>query len=218
MHIVKVFIGGVVLCVGISVAHAAEFSDEGDVEPTTPVTGYSIKRGTTASPLPKNVESPSPTPSVISAENIPPSASAGRDQLVTSGALVVLSASASTDSDGSIVSYVWKQISGTPVDLLSSRTPTPSFSAKDVGSYIFQLTVRDNEGMTAIDVVTVAVRPAPSIVPTIPPMLTPVPTPTPEPVLASLVQNSNLILVALGVILIALLSVIGRVLFKSPVP
>ena len=213
MYLKSVLFGGVVLLFGATFAYAAEFDEEGDVEPTTPVTGYSIKRGETASPL----LSPSPIISIAPLPNLAPRANAGSDQTVSSGALVVLSASESRDLDGSIVSYNWKQISGPGVELLSSRTPNPSFFAEIAPSTnIFAVTVRDDDGMTAIDVVTIAVRPqaVSSIIPT------PDPTPSITPVIPiySVLKNSNLLLAVLGVVLVALMSIIARVVFKSESP
>src|SRR5215467_6507558 len=46
--------------------------------------------------------------------NILPTANAGSNQTVISGAAVTLDGSASSDSDGTIASYAWTQTSGTP--------------------------------------------------------------------------------------------------------
>lgn len=217
MYLKSVIFGGVVLLLSTSVAHAVDFNKESDVEPTTPVTGYSIKRGSTASPLPTTSSSPEPefTPAVAQEQNRAPVARAGQDQTVPADALVVLSASESRDADGSIASYNWKQISGPGVELLSSRTAHPSFFAEAApATHIFALTVRDDDGMTAIDVVTIAVRPRAVISPVLD--ITPVPIPMSTPTISryTILQNSKLLLAVLAVVLVVLVSIIARVVFK----
>jgi hypothetical protein len=87
-----------------------------------------------------------------------PVASAGSDQIVTdsdsSGAEeVVLDGSGSSDSDGSIVSYVWSE-DGTQV--ATGETATVSL---DVGEHALTLTVTDDAGATAADTTTITVVP-----------------------------------------------------------
>jgi hypothetical protein len=93
--------------------------------------------------------------------NVPPVANAGNNQTVNAGASVQLSASASTDSDGSIISYAWTQTSGTPVSLTGANTATASFTAPSVGGdLVFKVIVTDNDGATASASVTITVIPA----------------------------------------------------------
>ncbi len=95
--------------------------------------------------------------------NQKPLASAGADQTVTdvdnSGSeSVTLDGSASTDSDGSIVSYVWSENGS---QIATGVSPTISLS---VGTHTITLTVTDNQGATGNDDVLVVVNaPAPSI-------------------------------------------------------
>jgi len=66
----------------------------------------------------------------------------------------VLDGSNSSDSDGTIVSYQWQQLSGTPVSLQNATTATASFVTNGlVGGEIltFELTVIDNNGAVATD-------------------------------------------------------------------
>ena len=106
---------------------------------------------------------PSPTP-VPTIQSRPPIADAGPNQIVNPSALVILDGSASSDFGGGSVSYIWKQLAGPGVELLSDRTATPSFSAgADGGTYIFQLTVKDTLGASALDLVTVSVKPLPEV-------------------------------------------------------
>ena len=82
-----------------------------------------------------------------------PTANAGVDQTVTEGESVTLNASASSDSDGSIVSYSWKEGSVT----LSTAS---SFTKADfsVGTHTITLTVTDNKGATDSDTVVIMVN------------------------------------------------------------
>lgn len=89
-----------------------------------------------------------------------PSCNAGADQSATEGENVILDASASADSDGSIVSYDWQQISGTSVTLSSTSTAMPSFTAPapSTGSsedLIFKITITDDQSFKAEDTITV---------------------------------------------------------------
>ena len=90
--------------------------------------------------------------------NAPPSANAGADQAVTDSdgngtQGVTLNGGASFDSDGTIVSYVWREGAST---LGTGVSPTVSFS---VGTHTLTLQVTDDDGATATDSVTVTVNP-----------------------------------------------------------
>jgi hypothetical protein len=103
--------------------------------------------------------------------NVVPNANAGVDQNVGATAIVTLNSSASSDSDGSIVSYAWTQSSGTSVSLSSSSAVSPTFDASianDNGeSLVFSLIVTDNEGASSIaDTVSIAVAELPNVAPT----------------------------------------------------
>lgn len=91
-----------------------------------------------------------------------PTANAGVDQSVVGPVSVVLDGGASKDSDGTIVSYVWQQTAGTAVSLVNANSARASFDAAEVvqvQTLTFKLTVTDNKGATASDVVTVTVKP-----------------------------------------------------------
>lgn len=91
--------------------------------------------------------------------NSPPVADAGADQETTINALIQLSG-AGNDSDGSILSYSWSQVSGPTVSLENADTDSPSFIVPDVSentSMVFELTVSDEDGATATDTITVFV-------------------------------------------------------------
>ncbi len=93
--------------------------------------------------------------------NTAPTANAGSDNSVVELTQAFLSAAASSDSDGSIVSYAWVQTAGQPVSLTNANTQTASFSA-DVTTgtqlnFTFELTVTDNEGATNTDSINITV-------------------------------------------------------------
>lgn len=92
------------------------------------------------------------------ATNSPPTANAGADQLVSTGAAVSLSGSG-TDTDGTIASYAWTQTGGTAVTLSGASTATPTFTAPAIaGALEFQLTVVDDQGASHSDLVSVQVN------------------------------------------------------------
>src|SRR5882672_1765699 len=97
--------------------------------------------------------------------NVVPTANAGGNQTVTSGATVTLNGTASSDSDGSIASYAWTQTAGAPtVTLTGAATSQPTFAAPQVASaamLTFSLTVTDNRGAaSSASTVMVTVNPA----------------------------------------------------------
>ena len=100
--------------------------------------------------------------------NTPPVADAGRGQTVDTETEVTLSGSGS-DADGMIVSYRWRQTSGTSVALSGANSRTASFTAPVVASdedLVFQLTIIDDGGASDTDTVTVTVEaepPAPPV-------------------------------------------------------
>ncbi|MBV1908945.1 MAG: hypothetical protein KUG78_06450 [Kangiellaceae bacterium] len=101
--------------------------------------------------------SPDPEPLV----NQAPIAAVPTNFLAVVGEVATLDGSQSADSDGSISTYEWTQISGSPtVTLNNADTSTATFVAPDVSSstsLTFRLTVTDNEGATGTDTVIVAV-------------------------------------------------------------
>ncbi|GEN06746.1 F5/8 type C domain-containing protein [Myxococcus fulvus] len=89
--------------------------------------------------------------------NQPPVANAGADRtVVLPNAGITLTGSA-TDSDGSIASHAWTQVSGPTASLSGANTPSLSVSALAAGTLVFRLTVTDDDGATHSDDVTVTV-------------------------------------------------------------
>ena len=106
--------------------------------------------------------SQSATVTVTSATNKPPVAKAGPDQKVKEEKTVTLNGSASFDPDGTIVSYVWKQIAGKAVTLSSPNDIITRFKAPSTKrplDLVFTLTVTDDKGASDVDRVKVRVVP-----------------------------------------------------------
>lgn len=100
---------------------------------------------------------PSPAPPPV---NSAPVASAGEAATVDAGTVVVLDASASRDSDGSISSWAWQQTAGPAVTLDDSDSPQASFTAPSVTTdtaLVFSVTVTDDDGASASASVTITV-------------------------------------------------------------
>ena len=90
-----------------------------------------------------------------------PSVSAGPDQTVKELSTITLSGSGS-DSDGSIVSYDWRQTYGATVFIENPNRPEVSFRAPKATNehqITSQLTVTDNEGTTNSDSLIITVVP-----------------------------------------------------------
>lgn len=88
--------------------------------------------------------------------NVAPVVSAGVDlNLVLPISVVTLTATAS-DTDGTIASYAWSQVSGPSAAILTNITSsTVSVASLVAGTYTFSVTVTDNKGATATDQVVV---------------------------------------------------------------
>ena len=90
-------------------------------------------------------------------ENQPPVADTSPDQGVNEGGLVILNGSGSFDPDGQIVSYSWgiedSDDDAPPISLSGRNTSIATFTAPMVvgnvsaNSYLFELTVTDNDGL-----------------------------------------------------------------------
>lgn len=90
-----------------------------------------------------------------------PTADAGSDQAVQSGAMVFLQGSGSSP-DGTAVSFAWQQVSGPVVSVQQPGQSTAAFLAPIVAiatELEFQLTVTAN-GLSTTDVVTITIQPS----------------------------------------------------------
>jgi hypothetical protein len=98
---------------------------------------------------------------VNAAINLPPVALAGPDQVITLPlASVTLNGSAS-DADGTVVSYQWRRVGG-PVFYSMANSTSLQTLVSDMmqGTYLFELTVIDNQGAIGKDTVSIVVNPA----------------------------------------------------------
>jgi hypothetical protein len=87
---------------------------------------------------------------------------------VGAGVLVSLTASASSDADGTITTHAWSQTAGPAVALSDPAAVGPTFTAPPVANssvLTFRLTVTDNLGATSTDSVGITVTPPPGTVP-----------------------------------------------------
>jgi len=149
--------------VAISNANQAVASITGpDVETDTPLTfqlTVTDNEGASSSDttvlLIQDVLEPNRAPTAVTANNFS----------VNENAQVTLDGSASNDSDGTISSYSWTQIAGSPVVVINSPTAAvASFTAPEVTestSLTFNLVVTDNEGANASDTIVVSITDVP---------------------------------------------------------
>jgi gliding motility-associated-like protein len=93
--------------------------------------------------------------------NSPPTANAGANQNITLPTNTLNLSGSGTDSDGSIVSYNWVKVSGPSVTMTNTTSSTLRLSNLISGTYVFGLTVTDDDGATGYDEVIVVVSPEP---------------------------------------------------------
>ncbi|MCP3099543.1 tandem-95 repeat protein [Myxococcus sp. K15C18031901] len=102
--------------------------------------------------------------------NRAPVANAGEAITTESGASVTLNGSASSDPDGTAVTYQWAQVSGPAVTLSNATAAQPTFTAPSVTGerdLVFSLVVSDGSATSAASlvVVTVSAQPVPNRAP-----------------------------------------------------
>ncbi|HQB31402.1 MAG TPA: PKD domain-containing protein [Syntrophales bacterium] len=94
----------------------------------------------------------------VGSSNEAPTANAGADQSVLTGATVTLNGTGSSDPEGGALTYAWTQLSGTGVTLSDPAAANPAFTAPDeAGTLVFQLTVTDSYQASDTDTVTITV-------------------------------------------------------------
>src|SRR5690606_2197504 len=96
------------------------------------------------------------------APNLPPTANAGKDVVITLPNNSTKLKGTGTDSDGHIVGYQWSKVSGPTASLEDAYTATLNLSNLVSGVYTFRLTVTDDRGAKASDEVKVTVNTPPS--------------------------------------------------------
>ena len=96
---------------------------------------------------------------VNAAGNLAPAANAGPNQTIVLPANNITLNGFGVDTDGTIVSYSWSKISGpTGVMIVNPASAITGVSGLVQGIYQFQLTVTDNNGASAIDIMQVTVN------------------------------------------------------------
>ena len=102
----------------------------------------------------------------VSTSNLPPVANAGVSQIATTGQLIHLDGSNSTDPEGGNLSYQWSVVaipSGSVATLSDTAVVSPSFTPDTAGDFIFQLVVSDGSLSSAPATVIVTDRDLPPI-------------------------------------------------------
>jgi len=100
------------------------------------------------------------------APNVPPVANAGLDKIITLPANSVSVSGSGTDVDGTVVSYQWTKISGPAAfKIINPTSAVTGINNLVQGVYQFQLSVTDNNGATAVDIMQVTVNAAPNVPP-----------------------------------------------------
>ena len=91
-------------------------------------------------------------------KNKPPVANAGADQRITLPYTVTIDGSSSADPDGTIVSYLWSQITGPNQSVINSTQVSTVVHNLTPGTYQFELKVTDNSGLFAKDTIQIIVN------------------------------------------------------------
>jgi hypothetical protein len=107
------------------------------------------------------------TVTVNAAPNLPPTADAGNNIVLTLPTNSATLTGSGSDADGTIAGYAWSRVSGpTTFTFGSANAATTTLSNLVQGTYTFRLTVTDNSGTIATDDVIVTVNSAPNQAPT----------------------------------------------------
>jgi ribosomal protein L14 len=97
--------------------------------------------------------------------NVPPVSNAGADQSIALPTASITLSGSGSDSDGTVTSFAWSKVSGPAATIVSPSSSTTQVNGLVVGTYVFQLTVTDNDGATGTDTVQVVVSSAPNVPP-----------------------------------------------------
>ena len=100
------------------------------------------------------------TVAVVALDNTAPQANAGVDQDIYEGQSATLDASASSDAENNIITYLWQQTAGPEVSITNADSGIASFTAPAVEAdtnLSFELTVTDAGNVSATDSVIITV-------------------------------------------------------------
>ena len=89
--------------------------------------------------------------------NRPPGVNAGDDQIIYLPDNATRFTATATDADGTIASWSWEQLNGPSASMDGTDTHELLLEDLAAGSYLFRLTVTDNEGASATDEVALEV-------------------------------------------------------------
>ena len=147
---------------GDALTYAWDFGDGSTGTGVAPSHAYGTTGTFTATLVVSDGQAASaPATATVTISNAPPQANAGPDQTVRRLTVVVLDGRTSSDSDGTLTAFAWRQVSGPSVALISPNTPRTAFVAPLVlfnpVVLEFELKVTDNNGATATDRVRVTV-------------------------------------------------------------
>ncbi len=93
------------------------------------------------------------------APNQAPSVNAGADQEITLPATSISLSASASDSDGTISSVLWTQISGPSILLSGEDTNIITLSNLVEGNYVFNFTATDDQGASSTDSVSLLINP-----------------------------------------------------------
>jgi len=97
--------------------------------------------------------------------NIPPTANAGPDQLITLPLNTITLNGTGNDPDGNIAAYLWTKISGPACTITNPNSASTTVTGMLQGTYRFELKVTDNNGAIGRDTMQVTVNPQPNNIP-----------------------------------------------------
>jgi hypothetical protein len=92
--------------------------------------------------------------------NQAPVVTAGEKKYITLPTNTASFTAVASDPDGSIVSYQWAKIGGGVITMSGTTSPTLYLKNALEGTYVFEVTVKDDKGATASAIVRLAVRAA----------------------------------------------------------
>jgi SH3-like domain-containing protein len=96
----------------------------------------------------------------LSGGNASPSANAGPNQSITLPTDSVLMSASGSDSDGTIASHVWTKFSGpSTYTITDANDYNTTITGLVAGTYVFRLTVTDDDSATASDDISIVVSP-----------------------------------------------------------